>query len=221
MQVVNRCANSPPGLEWQVRRSLRWISQADLEGLALIRLEDEMPEVFGGAAEWAGRVRAAGEAAHVAGWYSPPKADVPAYIMLYVRQVYAAVPSWLWWSTVPTLRILRTLAHEVAHHLVATRKYVFRPGENLEDEESLARCYAAHALERATARWSYKLGRWSLKEIAGWYYAFGNLYWREKKYSTAAAYFFKAWDLDPEHNEAAYWYWRAKDMLSSGQNGNP
>lgn len=215
MEIVNYCANPPRGLERQLRRSLRWIDEADLLGLAVVALRDEMSVVTANGPKWAQEAEANGVSDHIGGWYSPAKAEVPAYVMLYVQNIYRTIPSWLWWSTVPTLRIVRTLAHEVAHHLKATRGYVNQPGEETEDEESLADSYAEKVLQKMVERWPYRLGQRYLKERASWHYAFGSLDWRDQKYEAAANRFLDAWNLDPSHKSAAYWYWRAKEMRST------
>jgi hypothetical protein len=36
--------------------------------------------------------------------------------------------------------------------------------------------------------------------------------WREKKYKEAAERWYRAWHLDPDHQEAVNWYWRAKKL---------
>lgn len=215
MEIVNRCANPPRGLERQLRRSLRWIDEADLRGLAVLALQDEMTGVTANAPAWAKEAEAMSERVRVGGWYSPATADVPAYIMLYVQTIYRTIPSWLRWSPVPTLRIVRTLAHEVAHHLIATRGYVNQPGEETEDEESLADGYADKTLKRMVKRWPYRLGQWYFKERASWHYIFGSLDWRQQKYEAAANRFLDAWNLDPSHKSAAYWYWRARERCST------
>ncbi|MDQ3803228.1 MAG: hypothetical protein M3416_05170, partial [Acidobacteriota bacterium] len=208
----------PPGLEWQVRRCLRLLDPSHLEGLAAIYLQDELPDtpVREDQAEWLNRVCVEGLNAHVSGWYAAAGADNPAGIMLYARSIYRGIPFILHWSTAPTLCLLRTLAHEVAHHLVSTRGYVFHAGEDVTDGEALAERYAASVEQRVVRQWRYRLGRFWLKEIAGWYYAFGNVEWREKNYQAAVRYFLNAWHLDPEHELAGYWYWRAKEMLGTG-----
>jgi len=214
MQVINYCSNPPLGLEWQVRRSLRLIDQSHLKGLGFIYLEDELPipPDMEREEDWVRRVYAEGNSAHISGWYAPGKArKSPAGIMLYVQVIYRGVPSSLWWSTVPTLCIVRTLAHEVAHHLIATGSL---ESEGDTDEEITANCYAAEVMRQTTKKWGYKLGLICLKEIAGWHYAFGSIDWRQENYKSAANHFLKAWHLDPNHEEAGDWYWRAKDKVA-------
>lgn len=210
VQVINHCAISPPGLEWQVRRSLRWINRQDLSELSLIYLEDKMPLLTERASEWAKKAEA--ESLPVYGWYAPSRDGRAPYIVLYIHEIYRAVPSWLWWSTVPTLRVTRSLAHEVAHHCIATKGYVFQATDDIDDEESLANRYADSILQKMTEQFAYRVGQWLLKEIASWHYAFGSADWRRRKYINAARHFFEAWDLDPTNQGACYWYWRAKQM---------
>lgn len=219
MQIINHCSGAPIGLEGRLRQSLRWIEPSHLEGLASIQLEDVMPKSAGAEheEEWARRVRLEDRTTHVKGWYASSAADAPAFIMLYVQPIYRAIPSVLWWSTVPTLRLLRTLAHEVAHHLKATRGFILHEGEDDTDEEALADRYAECVVERVTTRWPYKLGQLCLKEIASWHYIYGMLDWREEKYLSATERFYNAWELNPENKEADYWYWRAKDKLVRAQ----
>lgn len=206
------CAARPWGLERQLRRSLSWVGEAELEGLAGICLEDELPGATGEWPEWARR--AAEENFHVGGWYAPAGDDGPAHITLYVRHVYGAIPPWHWWTTVPTLRIVRTLAHEVAHHLIATGRTSTLPGAAAAagDEEEVANLYAEGVVRRMEGRWAYRWGQRRLKKLAEWHYAFGIADWRGLRYEAAARHFFNAWDLDPTHETAAYWYWRAKEM---------
>ena len=161
--------------------------------------------------EWARHVRARGHTGYVNGWYAPAQEGAPASIMLYARPIYRSIPSFLWWTTIPTLRINRTLAHEVAHHLIATRGYVFESGEDVADEEALANRFSVKVLETTAAKWSYTLGRWCIRDLAEWYYTFAMTDWRKNDFKAAARRFYSAWDLCPDNEEAAYWYWQARE----------
>lgn len=215
MQIINHCSDAPAGLERRVRQAVRWIEASHLEGLSSIQLEAEMPKsaVAEHEVKWARRVRLEDRTAHAKGWYASPATNAPAFVMLYVQPIYRGMPRALWWSPLPTLRIIRTLAHEVAHHLKVSRGFILHEGENDIDEEALADRYAESVLERVTKKWPYKLGQLCLRELASWHYTYGMLDWREKKYLSAMERFYKAWDLNPENKEAGYWYWRAKDNL--------
>lgn len=154
MQIESLCTDPPRGLLWQVRRVLRCIDREHLQGLAFVCLLDQMPE----------KVTEGEPDAHVYGWYHVQSDDIPPYVVLYIPRIYAGLPSFLWWSTVPTLRLARSLAHEIAHHLRAERGYVFQPQEHGEDEEAIANRYAATLVQRMAKRWAYKLGVWGTKE---------------------------------------------------------
>jgi len=208
VQIENHCVNAPKGLVRQVRRCLKWIEPADLEGIAFVCLMDQMPPNL-----------MSSDSPHdnTYGWYHLQMENIPPYIVLYIPNIYSGIPSFLWRTTVPTLRISRSLAHEVAHHVRARRgSLLCQPAES-PNEESFANEYAAQVLQRMTKAWSYRLGHWCIREIAGWYYAFGNVDWRNGKYAAASDSFFKAWDLDPQHKNAAHWYLRAKKMLAGDE----
>jgi len=211
VKIVNSCSDPPLGLVWQVTQGLHWIDAAHLEGIASIHLVDEMPE----------DLKNQKEGATVRGYYIFPAGESPPYIILSIRDIYRGIPAWLWWSTVPTLCINQTLAHEVAHHLAFTRGYVLKPGEFLNKEESLASKYAENVLKRMTKRWHYRLGRWFIKELAGWYFAFGLVDARKGRYRSAADRFYTTWSLHPEHRNAADYYWSTKNMAESEQKSQP
>jgi hypothetical protein len=178
-----------------------------------IEIEEEMPESAKGHAEveWAREVRVRGHHEFVNGWYASAQKGTPAFITLYARAIYRPIPAFLWWTTVPTLRIIGTLAHEVAHHLVATRGYVFENVEKIADEEGLANRFSAKVIETTLRRPSYRLGQWCIRDLAGWYYAFAQADWDHNDFRAAARRFHRAWDLCPDNEEAAYWYWQAKE----------
>src|SRR5262244_3452618 len=128
--------------------------------------------------------------------------------------LYRGIPRLYRWTTVPTLSISYTLAHEVGHHLIATRGYVFQPHEKFKDDanrEDFCNRYAFHVTQKMMAHWYYRLGQWALKDLASWYYIFGCRDWNEKKYKKAAERFYTSFHLDRNREDALNWYWRAKD----------
>jgi hypothetical protein len=146
------------------------------------------------------------------GTYHAPSEETPvAYITLYVQDIYCGIPSWLWWSTVPTLRILLTLGHEVAHHLFHTRGYIFSPSESADEEESNATAYGNKVLERVMRHQTYKLGRWCIKELAFWYYSNGLIDSQKNNFVSAADHFYKAWVLDPTLEDVGKYYWLSRE----------
>ncbi len=211
MQIYSLCTKPPKGLVWQVRRSLRWFEADHLDGLELILLVDQAPPLTDDLPEWIKNYIIKG--VPIYGWYSPSQDGAQlACITLCVQQIYHSIPQYLWWSTIPTLRIIRTLAHEVAHHLFQIRGFIDHLGEIKKDEELLADKYAARILQTALSQWQYQLGSRLAKEIAFWNYSQGIIDWKAKKYEVAAEHFFKAWDLDPELSDVELFYLQAKEM---------
>jgi hypothetical protein len=199
-------------LESHIKRVLCWIKQDHLEGLGVIKLQEKMGEVSNQAAIWAQAAYHARE--RVYGWYCPAKGKNQAYLVLYVSEICCPIPLILRWGPIFTLRLARSLAHEVAHHLQATRGYIFAHNES-DDEEALADYYAKEVIYQMTENWRYRFAGLVLKEIASWHFAFGQVDWKQKHFSDAANHFFAAWDLDREHSKASRWYWRAKEELSN------
>ena len=193
------CSNPPWGLFRQVTTCLNWINKDDLQGLGKLILTDEMinaPTI-------------ADDAVSRRGYYAYPTEDIPPVIFLTIPEFYKWVPSWLWWSSIITLRICDTLAHEVGHHVSFMRDNQIANAE-ASQRELLANNYADAVIESMTRHWYYKMGRSITKEIAGWYFAFGLAAARYDHYQRAARRFYAAWHLVPEMEEAAEYYWRAR-----------
>src|SRR5882724_11676570 len=115
VRVINASSSPPFAVEWQTYRALRFIRPDHVMGVGYIRLEDRLPELNEASPDWARRAVAKKE--RVYGWYAAHEDNDQAHIVLYVRQIYNGLPGFMWWTPLPTLRIVRTLAHEVAHHL--------------------------------------------------------------------------------------------------------
>jgi len=212
MLIENECNNPPYCLLNQIRRSLGWISPLDLDGIAYIRLTDEIEEPNDKSPDWHKRAQA--EGIGITGLYVGQRKDSPAHVILYVRDLYRGIPFLYWWTTVPTLNISYTLAHEVGHHLIAKRGYIFQPGEKYkhdDNEEDFCNHYAFSVTQKMMKHWYYRFGMWGLKDLADWYYIFGCLDWKEKKYKKAAERFYICFHLDRNREDALNWYRRAKE----------
>ena len=211
MILQNVCSTPPSGLITQVRRALAWISPPDLAGIERIRLLDRIEKPSAASPSW--QRWAYAEGVGVLGLYVREDKGRPAYINLYVGDIYRGIPSALRLTTAPTLLIGHTLAHEVGHHLIASRGYVFQPGEKYSHdqiEEEFCNRYAFGVTQRMKGRRLYRAGAWALNKLARWHYGFGALELREKRYQRAAERFYMAFHLDPGREDALYWYERAK-----------
>lgn len=206
------------GAIWHLRRSLTWINPSHLEGLYCIRLLDELPTPTAQSDEW--YKHAVEQGYDVFGCYDPKDERTVSCVTLNLKDIYKLIPVAYYWTPVPTLLIAHAVAHEVAHHLVATRGYVFKKGEifkHREYEEVAANRYAFSVLKKMEERWYYRISRWLIRDLADHHHVLALLDWREKKYEKSAKHWYRAWCLNPELDEAAYWYWRAKKMCSGHQ----
>ena len=216
MEIKNDCAKSPAGLLWHVRLSLNWIYPADLDGLGFVRLVDETPEYILQKYEDFRELEAEGR--WIFGFYEPKEGRTQAHINLIIKRHYALMPSIYKFTPATTLLLAHTLAHEIGHHLIDTKGYVFEPGEKYkrqEFEEEFCNRYAFEVLRKMRRRWHYRLGMWGLKDLAGWQYIQGTLDWKEKMYDEAASHWHKAVQLNPDSLESLYWYHRATDMAGT------
>ena len=68
----------------------------------------------------------------------------------------------------------------------------------------------------------YRFGSLLNRLAAALNYYKGVHAWKKKKYTDAAAYFDMATDLEPDHAEASYWFWRAKERaVEQKEKSNP
>ena len=168
MDIRFRPDFSPPsGLLGHIRRSLNWIEPQDLDGIDHVLLLEDVPEISRRADPDLERVLQDGLL--LFGAYKPRTANGPAHIILIVRSLYLPVPRVLTHTPAMTLRVAKTIAHEVGHHLIVEKKFVLRKKPNadeIESEEEFANRYARAVRSRMEHRWVYFLGATLLKVAA-------------------------------------------------------
>jgi hypothetical protein len=72
-----------------------------------------------------------------------------------------------------TLKLARTLAHEIGHHVIATRGYVYKPWEKYQPRngirdpfaEKMADAYASDVINKMLTSWLYKFGKLSARML--------------------------------------------------------
>jgi hypothetical protein len=183
----------------------------DLDGISSIHLVDQLPPEPNRLPKSAKQAAAQGLSLY--GWYSRQYKNKPASISLHIPDILRGVPSIYRLTSAPTILITLTLAHEIGHHLVAKRGYIFQRGESHKrryDVEKLCDGYAYIAVGRMREEWYYRFGQWAIKDLADTHYIQAIIDWKNKNYKQVAEHCYKAWTLNPEHREAQYWYWRAK-----------
>src|SRR5437016_4859196 len=103
---------------WHIRKALKWIPPGDLDGLECIRLRDYEPD----------DPEASKQPAFLTGYlyngyYFRGKKGRSAAVAMYTRDLYFPIPSMFVLSPLAGLRIAERLAHEVGHHVLATRGF--------------------------------------------------------------------------------------------------
>ena len=221
MKIVDRTMKLRLGFAWHLRRSLSWIPEGDLFGLDEIVLEERLGPATATSPDWHHQIE--GRNLTIGGVYCGRHGDLPASIVLYLASLYRGIPRIYWLSPVITLRLTRLLAHEVGHHLIRQRGYIFERGERIvprQYEEELAYRYSFSVCKRMFRRWYYRFADWLTRDLAGWHYAIGITDWRLAQYKEAAARWEIAFCLDRNRDDADYWYHKAQKMLATKTHDN-
>jgi hypothetical protein len=204
--------------KWHLRRVLKRIGQHDLEGLEFIRVIDECPDDP--------------ESAKVPqylrgflhnGHYLRKMKNRPAEVVLYANDIYFGIPKLLMASPMATLKVARTLTHEVGHHVIATRGYIYKPWEKYKPwdgirnpyEEKMADAYASDVMERMLKHWPYKLGKLMLRMLSNVLYQWGLTDYWDGNYQSAASLETRAHSLNPENEDAGQCFRHAMEKLKT------
>ena len=210
MKIRNESTFSPRGLISSVERSLEWINPLDQNGISFICLLDDLPKPTDRSPHWHKDLKR--RYIYLNGLYLGKHKNQPAQINLYVRNVYRGIPAFLELTPIPTLVIAYNLAHEVGHHLICTRGYVFQPTEVFKHKEVVEEfCdrYAVSIVKKMMVKWRYRISRWIIKRLAGWHLGMGSFDDGLKKQTQAAEHFLTAFHLDNNREDALYLYRRA------------
>lgn len=220
LNIVNEYGRLPFLALWHIQKSLEWISPLDLQGIDHIRLVDK---ISGSNVELTEELKKKYiEDCIVSGIYYKKTEAGDAFIALALEHLYFPLPNLVYCSPVPTLHIARTIAHEVAHHLVSTRGYIFLPGEkypvyesNPEFEEEMANRYAFGVIEKMKEKRYYKMGASMMNFVSDCYYGIAAARWEARRYKSSADYWYKSFLLNSERQESIEWYWRSKEKLNA------
>jgi len=204
---------SPPrALTAHIRRSLNWIEPEDLDGIDHVLLLEDVPEISRRADP--DLERALQDDLLLFGAYKARTINGPAHIILIVRSLYLPVPRIFSHTPAMTLRIAKTIAHEVGHHVIAEKKFALRKKSNsdeVESEEEFAERYERAVISRMKRRWVYRIGAKLLKVAAAINYYRGARAWNKRRFDQAARYFEMTIQVEPAHSDANYWFWRARE----------
>jgi hypothetical protein len=204
--------------KWHVRRVLKWINAEDLKDLHAIKVIDERPDD----PEYTGRPRYLSGLLYN-GHYEFKTKDRDARVVMYANDIYFGIPYTMMYTPAATLRLARTLAHEVGHHVVATKGYIYKPWEKYRRwngvadpyEEKMVEDYASDVLERMLGHWPYKFGKFFTRKFANLLYrASLQQYW-DGDYVRSARLGFRAYHLDTTNLDASQCYRHSMEKLKS------
>ena len=215
MRIVDRTIERRAGLSWHLRRCLSWIPDGDLFGLDELVLEEKIGPATVHSPEWHHRAERDNQIIN-GQYFAKHGKELPA-ISLYIGSLYQGIPRIYWLSPLITLQLARTLAHEVGHHLLFERGYVFQKGERFdhsEYHEELAERYSFSVRKRMCGRRYYRFGDWLRRDLADWYWIQGLIEWREDCFERAASKWKMAFSLDPNRSDALQWYYEAKKHVA-------
>lgn len=201
---------------WHVRRVLRRMSNADLQGLALIKIIDDCPNDPESA-----KVPAYMRGFLYNGHYSGKTQERGAEVVLYANDVYFGVPRLLVATPMATLKLARTLAHEIGHHVIATRGYIYDhrekyapwTGKTNPKEEQMVQAYAEDVIDALLQHWPYKLGNWLLQLTSKILFKRGLRDYWHNNYQRAASCFARVHSLTPTNENAGQNFRHAMEKL--------
>jgi hypothetical protein len=218
MRLVDRTSVRRLGFSWHLQCCLSWIPDGDLFGIDELVLEEKIEPATAKSPEW--HHTAERDNLLVEGQYFGKQGKKRPTIALYIATIYQGIPKAYWLSPVITLRLAHVLAHEVGHHLIQERGYVFARGERFNEdeyEEEFANRYSFSVRKRMFSRWYYRFGDWLRRDLADWYWVLGGLDWKDGCYERAAAKWRLAFSLDPNRVEASQWYHAAVGAALRGR----
>ena len=199
---------------WHVRCALKWLSPAELARLEFIRIldEDESPAKRQKRGDiWSRTTN---------GRYTRKHGREGAHIKLYARDLYLCIPLLFKLTPVATLRVAFTLAHEVGHHLVNERGYIFSNREKYkpygvynEYEENICERFAFIVRRRMLGSRRYKFGAWLSRQLSYLYAGRADARWNRRQYEQAAFYWFCSFRHERD-SQVAELYDKAIEMLN-------
>lgn len=213
MEIISKATYLPNCTKRHVRRTLKRISPLDIAGLETLIIFDKKPFDYNDRPTYIRGFTYNGNYIN----------DRPegARIYLYTEDLYLGIPYVLTWTSMATLRIAYILAHEIGHHLITTRGYIYNKSEKYkqsnqydEKKELTSDLYALQILGEMKTHWNYRFGNWLCKIFSKLYFELGFIYWHGEFYKKAARHWFNSFHLN-NNEESALNYQRAKYRMNA------
>ena len=218
MQIKTNTSFFPRLTKWHVRQVLKWCRHDDLKGLESIIVIDKCPDD-----PMSTKVAPYIRGFLYNGHYSRRIRNQTAHVVLYSDDIYFGIPKLLMASRICTLKIARTLAHEIGHHVIATRGYIHQPSEHYQPwtgirdphEEEMADQYAAEVMNRMLTSWRNRFSRLLAQMLSIFLYKAGIQDYWDGNYESSARLEFRARAINPDNVEAGQCYRHAMEKLKT------
>jgi hypothetical protein len=216
MKIHNFCKYAPSDIVDQLKYCLSIFDPTHLEGIGWILLFDSHLDLSyprNSLPEWM-KEGLETNTPFFGRYVQILNSNETGFIVLSVMDFLNSVPVIFRWRTVSKLQILRTLAHEVGHHVFATQEN-YNAISKQKDKEEFANLYATEVIKKMLGKWRYRLANRVIKELACWHYSMGIIKFRENQYAASADHYLKAWELDPYLYDAGSRYLSVRNMIDS------
>ena len=219
LQIVNECKKLPPFALWHIRKAHQWIPPLDLVGINHILLRDKISylSVINSDKQL---IKAHQENFSICGFYTFGTENHQPFITLFLDDIFLPIPYFAKFSPIPTLLIAQALAHEVGHHLVSTRGYIFTLDEKYPVytkrpayEEEMVNRYAFNVVDKMKKKLLYRVSAHLMNYLSDCYYGMAAARWEAKRYKDASDYWYKSFLLNSERQETIEWLWHSKEKL--------
>lgn len=212
MKVITEVDHVPVWTIRSLENCFKWIPEIDLVGLDHIKLFRKLTD-FSPEGITIGRTKCKDEGLVISAVYSAGKRGDPAFISFFIQAMYFPLERFVRFPPLTTIYFSRIVAHEVGHHLVANRGYIFTPDEKYGSpafEEEMANRYAFEIASRMKQRRYYRTADRILKYFSKVYFEEGRQMWKSEKFDAAATSWYKSWLLDNDNDTAGDLFWQAR-----------
>jgi hypothetical protein len=194
MKIIDESSSKYYLVEYYVGRSIRFLGIENFGGISRIVLEDnDLTDDF-----------------RVLAKYFERSHTQPAFIKLFVKEIYRGVPFPFNLTPAIFIRFVRVLAHQMVYHMIANGNIACKLSGI--EENLMADSYANELVEDITKSFRFRIWAWILRHIAGWHFSIGQVDFKQGDVESAKDHFYTASQLDPNNAFASEWFWYLKNQ---------
>ena len=209
IRIVNGCSRRCASLEFYVKQSIKLIGIDRFSGISEITLKDDPHAAFRDDALPNNLRHPLTDGFRAAAYYYYKTKNDPARIEVYAKEVYRGIPFPLYVTPILQLRIARTLAHELAHHLLTRKRKAYPDAK----EEKISNRYASRVIRNMTGAGWLRIWQVLSNELSEWHLSFALADAKLGEIETAENGFYTAWQFNPDSTGAAEGFWDARQQL--------